>query len=192
MPASGVISEIKPDELVKSLRSQPEAILLLDVRTALEFDGEHIEGSRSIPLDSIGTKDPEIGKEQTAVLICRSGKRAERAATKLATYGYTVKVLEGGILNWRKCGMPLTEGKKRLSLERQVQLTIGLILLGSVALGFLVNKGFFVLPGFIGLGLTFAGLTGNCGLAMLIAKAPWNRLDDSKAAVEESGSCCSH
>lgn len=190
MPVNGVLPQLKPEELANSLDNLPGNIVLLDVRTALEFDAEHIKGSKNIPLDSLGSKDPGISKEQTAVMICRSGKRAERAAKMLAPYGYNVQVLEGGILNWKSTGNPLIEGKKRLSLERQVQLTIGLILLTGVALGFGVNTGFFIIPAFIGLGLTFAGLTGNCGLALVLARAPWNKLDDT-SAMEQGGSCCS-
>ncbi|HMP54279.1 MAG TPA: DUF2892 domain-containing protein, partial [Candidatus Melainabacteria bacterium] len=96
------------------------------------------------------------------------------------------------ILEWKKSGLPVVEGKKRLSLERQVQLTIGLMILTGVTLGFTVNQLFFLLPGFIGCGLTFAGLTGNCGLAMVLAKAPWNRIDSGSGKEQEGQkSCCS-
>jgi hypothetical protein len=66
-------------------------------------------------------------------------------------------------------------GKLFLPLDRQVQLAIGLgVFVGSV-LGYLVSPNFFILSGFFGAGLVFAGLTGYCGLAVLMAKMPWNK-----------------
>lgn len=193
MPTSGIDQEIAPAEL-QSLKPGEQPVQIIDVRTPLEFDTEHIKGSINIPLDELGRRGSEIKKDMTTVLVCRSGKRAGMAAQTLSPYGFESRVLTGGILGWRKAGLPLIEGKKRLSLERQVQLTIGLILLTSVTLGYTVSNLFFIMAGFIGAGLTFAGLSGTCGLAMLIAKAPWNRLETTSktgAGADSPKSCCS-
>ena len=90
-------------------------------------------------------------------------------------------MLEGGILAWQKAGLRLTKGKKRLSIERQVQLTVGLGVLSSIGLGLTVSRWFLAVGAFLGAGLTFAGLTGNCGLALLLEKAAWNKLDDDES-----------
>lgn len=193
MTTGGMLTQIGASEVRGLLLTGSSSVQLVDVRTALEFETEHIEGSINIPLDELGKRGGEIKKDRSAILVCRTGNRAGRAADLLASYGFDVGILTGGIVDWKKAHLPLKEGRKRLSLERQVQLAIGAILLASVSAGWAVNKGWFIVPAFIGAGLTFAGLTGNCGLALLLAKAPWNKLD-SKTAPKSDGqskSCCS-
>jgi rhodanese-related sulfurtransferase len=110
------------------------------------------------------------------VLVCRSGKRAEQARRKLAAAGCgNLAVLEGGVTAWEQAGLPVKRGKAVLSLERQVRIAAGLLVLAGVVLGFLVHPGFFGLSAFVGAGLTFAGLTDWCGMAQLLAKMPWNQ-----------------
>lgn len=193
MPEIGTIEQISPGKLQSMLGEDSKSIQLLDVRTPLEFDSVHLSEAKNLPLSELTQKDPGIEKDRPLVIICRSGTRAGRAATLLSSYGFNSLVLEGGMLAWQKSRFPVIEGKKRLSLERQVQLTIGLILLTSVLSGFLFSKYFFILPAFIGAGLTFAGLTGNCGLAILLARAPWNKLDSNiPNDSQPKASCCSN
>lgn len=179
MPNTGTISQLSPLE-VQNLLLSNDAIQLIDVRTPIEFASEHIETSKNIPLDEVDKRLTEIKSSGQTVVICRSGARAQKAAQLLVKNGLDIAVLKGGVVDWKNAGLKLKEGKKMLPLERQVQLTIGLILLSSTAAGWVVDKGWFIVPSFIGAGLTFAGLTGNCGLAMLLAKAPWNKLDKDK------------
>jgi len=85
-------------------------------------------------------------------------------------------MLEGGIEAWKKAGLPVaTDAKAPLELNRQVQITIGLLMLTGVALTLFVDSIFIALPAFLGAGLLFAGLSGWCGMAHLLALAPWNR-----------------
>jgi hypothetical protein len=106
--------------------------------------------------------------------------------------GFQPKILEGGMVAWRKAGLPIKEGKKRLPIERQIQLIVGSGVLTGVLLGVFVNPWFLVIPGFFGAGLTFAGLSGTCALGILLGKAPWNKLA-APSAQSQSGksSCCS-
>jgi hypothetical protein len=76
---------------------------------------------------------------------------------------------------WRRAGLPVREGRKRLAIDRQVQLIVGLMVLTSATLGALVNPWFLAIAAFFGAGLTFAGATGTCALALLLMKMPWNR-----------------
>jgi rhodanese-related sulfurtransferase len=151
---------------------------LIDVRTPAEHGEVHIEGATLMPLDRL---DPSQVRGP-AVLVCRSGKRAEQARQKLAAAGCeNLAVLEGGVTAWEQAGLPVKRGKAVLSLERQVRIAAGLLVLTGTVLGFLVHPAFFGLAAFIGAGLTFAGLTDWCGMAMLLAKMPWN---------QRSGTCC--
>lgn len=153
-------------------------VRLIDVRTPAEHGEVHIDGSGLMPLDRL---DPSavVGP---CVLVCRSGKRAEQALQKLEAAGCRdLAVLEGGVNAWESAGLPVTRGKAVLSLERQVRIAAGLLVLTGVGLGNWVHPGFYGLAAFVGAGLTFAGLTDWCGMAMLLAKMPWN---------QRSGSCC--
>lgn len=192
MSTMGQISRLSPIEL-ETMVSAGDPIQLIDVRSPLEFDSEHINQSQNVPLDELTNRGSEIKRDRTTILICRTGNRAAKAADLLASYGFDVGILEGGLVDWKKSRLPLKEGRKRLSLERQVQLAIGAILLSSFGAGWAIDRGWFIVSAFVGAGLTFAGLTGNCGLALLLAKAPWNRLDKTAARkeAESKSSCCS-
>ncbi|MDZ4835615.1 MAG: rhodanese-like domain-containing protein [Candidatus Melainabacteria bacterium] len=166
--------------------------VLVDVRSPIEFETEHIEGSLNVPLEELDSRFDEIPRHGQLVMVCRSGKRAERGAYTLMGRGFQPKVLDGGVVAWRKAGLALKEGKRRLPIERQIQLIIGSGVLAGVLLGAFVNPWFLVIPGFFGAGLTFAGLSGTCALGILLGKAPWNKLE-SPTAQKQSGksSCCS-
>lgn len=167
-------------------------MVLLDVRSPIEFETEHIAGSINIPLDALDSRFDEVSRKGQLVVICRSGKRAERGAYALMGRGFQPKILDGGLVAWRKAGLPVEEGKKRLSIERQIQLIVGVSVLTGVLSGAFVDRWFLVIPGFFGAGLTFAGLSGTCALGILLGKAPWNRLESPTARTPSSKSgCCS-
>lgn len=167
-------------------------LVLLDVRSPIEFETEHIAGSINVPLDVLDLRCEEVPRQGKLVIICRSGKRAERGAYTLMGRGFQPRVMEGGILAWRQAGLPIKEGKKRLPIERQIQLIVGSGVLSGVLLGAFVNPWFLLIPGFFGAGLTFAGLSGTCALGILLGKAPWNKLEYPTAQKKSAASnCCS-
>jgi glyoxylase-like metal-dependent hydrolase (beta-lactamase superfamily II) len=169
------VATIAPRDL-QALREQGPPPFLLDVRSPLEFEGERIEGARLIPLDELDARLDEIpGQVEVVVVVCRTGVRATIAAEALARAGRRARVLEGGMNAWRRIRLPLREGRKRLPVDRQVQLIAGLMVLTGVALGTLVHPWFLAMAAFFGAGLTFAGATGTCGLALVLMKMPWNR-----------------
>jgi rhodanese-related sulfurtransferase len=155
-----------------------ENLSLVDVRTPAEFAAEHIDGSRLVPLDRLsGPALTELAAESaTQVLVCATGRRAGLAAEKLAAAGGALpRVLAGGLNAWIQAGHPVVRGKGAISLERQVRITAGLLVLAGIALGSLVNPAFYALSGFVGAGLIFAGITDWCGMALLLARMPWNQ-----------------
>ena len=180
---------IQSKQLSNDLQSG-KRISLIDVRTPAEYGEIHIEGSKLMPLDRL---DPAAVKEaagqsEQCVLICRSGKRAEQAYQKLAAAGCDkLAVLEGGMTAWDAAGLPVNRGQKAISLERQVRIAAGLLVLTGVALGTWVHPGFYGLSAFIGAGLTFAGITDWCGMAMVLAKMPWNQ----RSCIKCAGNSCS-
>ncbi len=171
---------ISPRELKSLLESDP-ALPLLDVRTPVEFDTVHVAGAVNVPLDTLTpaalqTALPAV-KERPFYILCRSGTRADLAAVKLTSAGLTEGVVvKGGTLAWKEAGYPVVEGQSRvISLERQVRIGAGSLVLTGALLGWLVHPGFFGLSAFVGAGLVFAGISDWCGMGLLLAKAPWNR-----------------
>ena len=160
----------------ESARQNPE-VTLLDVRTPLEFTEKHIEGSQHVPLDQLKDKIAALRKDQSFILVCAAGQRAEKACQLLDAKNFAnLQVLEDGIQGWDRAGLPLTRStRKCLPLMRQVQLVIGLGVLIFSLLAYFVNPAFAFGAAFFGAGLTMAGTTGWCGLANLLAKMPWNR-----------------
>ena len=157
------------------------------MRTPLEFDSEHIEGAVNIPLEVLEDRVDEIPEPSEIVVVCRTGVRATVAAETLGRAGRRTRVLEGGMVAWRRARLPLREGRRRLPVDRQVQLIAGTMVLAGVALGAFVDPWFLLLAGFFGAGLAFAGVTGTCGLARVLLRMPWNRLP---AMPNEGGAVC--
>jgi glyoxylase-like metal-dependent hydrolase (beta-lactamase superfamily II) len=164
---------IAPGEL-DALRGRDTAPLILDVRSPIEFEAERIEGSLNVPLDALDARVDEIPEGADLVVVCRTGVRATIAAESLARTGRRARVLDGGVLAWRRARLPLREGRRRLPVDRQVQLIAGSMVLVGVGLGLTVSPWFLALAAFFGAGLTFAGATGTCGLALVLMKLPWN------------------
>lgn len=166
---------LSPAELKPLLSS---GCCLVDVREPVEHAEEHIVGAKQIPLGQLEKRCNEIDCSQPVVVVCRSGRRGEEAIRKLQEMGITdVRNLQGGMIAWKEAGLPVgTSGRKILPLMQQVQLTIGLGVLTGAALALTVNPLWAFLCAFFGAGLTLAGSTGWCGLAILMSKMPWNRV----------------
>ena len=156
-------------------------VALIDVRTPVEHEEMRIAGSRLMPLDKLDAASVKAAAEgnERCILICRSGKRAEQAFEKLRAAGLeNLVILEGGVTDWETAGLPLERStRRRLPLMRQVQLIIGVLALTGSILALTVNKNFAIIPAILGAGLTMAGSTGWCGLAILLSKMPWNKVE---------------
>lgn len=154
--------------------------IVLDVRTGVEHKADALaQPHLHVPLQELDAaaflKNNAIDPAQPVYVLCRSGKRATMAAASLAAAGHqNAQVIEGGILACEAAGIPL---KKRacMTLERQVRIAAGLLVISGVALGAYVSPYGYALSALVGAGLVFAGVTDTCGLALLLARAPWNR-----------------
>jgi rhodanese-related sulfurtransferase len=169
------MKEIKANDLKEKL--DKNEVLLIDVREPHEYKAASIEGAHLIPLGDISL-DKLPSQSLPIVIHCRSGKRSKEACTKLLEMNKNLVLysLEGGIQAWQDAGFPVQSSeKKNLSLERQTQITAGLFCFLGTGLGFLLNPYFYIIPGFVGLGLLVSGITGWCGTTTLLSKMPWNR-----------------
>jgi rhodanese-related sulfurtransferase len=161
---------------VADLLKQGRAVLV-DIREADEFARRHIKGALSRPLSAFEEAHLKIEAGREVVFACRSGMRTGANCERLAAaVDGEASVLAGGLDAWAAAGLPVVENRKApLEIMRQVQIAAGSLVLIGVCLGFAVNPAFFALAGLVGAGLTFAGATGFCGMARLLALAPWNR-----------------
>ena len=151
--------------------------VLVDIREIDEFSRAHIAGAVSQPLSRWEQAHLTIDPAADVVFTCRSGMRTQSACDRLAArVRGEAYVLEGGLNAWLKAGLPFeTDANAPLEINRQVQITAGLLILAGVILGTFVAAPWYGLAAFVGAGLTFAGVTGFCGMANLLMLAPWNR-----------------
>lgn len=180
-----------PAHDLESLRKRGEPVTLIDVRTPAEFGEMHVDFARNVPLDRL-TAEQFTGSAGPLYFICRSGGRSKMACEKMIAAGITnVVSVDGGTQACAAAGLPVTRGKKVMSLERQVRIAAGSLVATGAALAAFgpdplwqtIGAG---LAGFVGCGLVFAGVTDTCGMAMLIARMPWNQAARTACAIPRS------
>lgn len=159
-----------------------ESLALIDVRTPAEYQEVHVPFAANVPLDRITPETlRDAAKGAPVYVICRSGQRAQKACEQLAKSGVeNLTLVEGGTQGWLDAGLAAVRGKKALSLERQVRIAAGALVFIATALGYYVHPYFLGVSAFVGAGLVFAGVTDTCGMAMILARMPWN----------QAGGCC--
>ena len=169
---------ISPAEIVKLCR-QHGNVELIDVRTPAEYREAHLEIARNVPLDRL---DPSSlmrarnGAGEPLYVICQSGGRGRQACERFHKAGFTKVInVEGGMTACLEAGLAAVRGKKTISLERQVRIAAGSLVLLGLLLAWLVHPAFVGLTAFVGAGLIFAGVTDTCGMGMILARMPWNQ-----------------
>lgn len=191
-----MIQTISPQDLA-SLRQAGQPVDLIDVRTPAEFQEVHVAFARNLPLDRldpVALKTERQGNhDRPLFVVCRSGNRARQACEKLLAAGITNAVnVDGGTLAWEAAGLPVERGRKTVSLERQVRIAAGALVVIGSALAYWVSPYWIGLPAFVGAGLMFAGITDTCGMAMVLARMPWNQVKAAGSNQSPSGTtCCS-
>jgi rhodanese-related sulfurtransferase len=174
------MNRIPPAELAHLLSDHPVAVL--DVRSAAEYEAAHIPGSIRVSLDEVRAEADTVAAllPDHAVVVCRSGSRAEQAVRALASTGREdLRILDGGIQAWEGAGGAVAKGRERWDLERQVRLVAGGLVLTGV-LASLAWPPALLLAGGVGAGLTVAATTNTCAMGSLLARLPHNR----RAAAE--------
>ncbi len=167
---------ITPD---RARRLIEEGAILIDIRETDERARERIPGAQHLPLSRLDEADLAAHQGKPVIFHCRSGARTLSNAGRLAERfgeGCDAYVVEGGLEAWRKAGLPVaTDRRAPIELQRQVQIGAGSLAFLGTLLGLTVSPWFFAIPLFVGGGLTVAGVTGFCGMAILLMRAPWNR-----------------
>jgi rhodanese-related sulfurtransferase len=187
------VATITPQALAEICRRN-EKVTLIDVRTPKEFQEVHLTAASNWPLDKLDPSEVMKHRNGSAneplYVICRSGGRSQQACEKLLAAGLgNVVSIEGGTLACVDAGLPAIRGAKMMSLERQVRIVAGSLVLIGAVLGYFVHPWFIGLSAFIGAGLIFAGITDTCGMGMLLARMPWNQVKEGSAcAADKVGS----
>jgi rhodanese-related sulfurtransferase len=167
-----MLQTITPERAAELIK---QGAALVDIREADEHARERIPGAHHRPLSKLDTTD---SIEQPIVIFhCRSGARTAGNAAALAGKAkYEAFILEGGLEAWRKAGLPVKLDRSQpIDLMRQVQIAAGGLVVLGAALGFFVAPAFYALSAFVGAGLLFAGISGFCGMARVLALMPWNK-----------------
>jgi rhodanese-related sulfurtransferase len=172
---TAILHKLSPQQVRE--RIDAGRAVLVDIRELDEFARSHVKGAQSQPLSTWEKAHLTIDPDADVIFTCRSGMRTAGACDRLAArVNGDAFVLDGGLDAWAKAGLPVeTNADAPMEIMRQVQIAAGSLVLIGVVLGFLVAPAWFALSGFVGAGLTFAGVSGFCGMARLLMLAPWNR-----------------
>ena len=177
LPSSSTSSPecISAQDLAEQLSSR--GVTVIDVREPMEYASGHIAGSLNVPLARLHQADLPQGP---LVLVCQSGNRSAKGVQTLLrqSHPHPITDLEGGIPSWQQAGLPVRRlANAPLPLMRQVQIAAGSLVLLGLILSNLVAPAWILLSWFVGAGLVFAGVSGFCGMARLLALMPWNRVN---------------
>ena len=182
------MTTITSNELKQRLDAGDE-VVLLDVRSPAEYESRHIPGARNIPLHTLSVErlSNDGLRDKSLVVLCQGGGRSTQACEILAKAGFTkVFNLSGGTKAWTDAGLPTSgDAGGSMSIERQVRIVAGaLVVIGGLG-SVLLNPALIWLSIFVGGGLVFAGVTDTCGMAFVLARAPWNnRVNKSRSCPE--------
>lgn len=172
--------EVTPGKVWDEIKSGRK-VRLVDVRTPVEFSQVRAEKAELLPLQDLNKEKCEklrasLEEGESVYLICKSGSRSAKAAEILEENQVPMSgVVLGGTDAWVTEGLPVLRTSKVISLERQVRIAVGIPVLIFSLLAIFVHPLFALGSLFFGCGLTFAGITDWCGMALVIAKMPWNR-----------------
>src|SRR3990172_6260675 len=185
---AGSLKKITAEDLINRTKRK-EMIAILDVRSSSELSEVKTENAIHIPLNELPLRISELKNiDGEIITLCRTGNRATIAAQALLQAGFSnVSLIEGGIIALEKSGYPLIKSKLKWSIERQVRFLAGTIVLVFSLLALFINQWFALGSLFIGGGLIFAGITNKCGMAALLLKLPYNKLD--LPSQTEGGTC---
>ena len=165
---------ISPAETLQKLRDGK--IRLVDIREPDEVNAVRVPGAEVAPLSVIKwTRLAPASPDLPIVFTCNSGNRTTKQSGLLEELaGGPALQMEGGVSTWAKQGLPVERGRQSMPLFRQIQIAAGsLVLIGVIGSAFW--HPFFWLSAFVGAGLVFAGISGFCGLGVLLSHMPWNR-----------------
>lgn len=170
--------------------TQHEDLIVIDVRSAAEFETLHIRGSYNVPLPLLAEHTEDLAERlgQRVVLVCQSGVRAEQARQRLDGVGAgRALILTGGVPAFAAAGGDVVRGAQRWALERQVRMAAGGLVMAGILGGRFVSPKMRALAGAIGAGLAVSAATNTCTMGAVLSKMPWNRAAAEPTAAAAIG-----
>jgi len=168
---------ITPEQAAERLEAEDGVVI--DNRGADEFAQGHIPGAIHLEADRITDETAKKLAALKPIFVCASGQRTSMLVSRLdGAAGGDAAYIQGGLGAWKASGLKTTASGAASSvpsIQRQVQITVGLMLVVISALAYLLWPSLIVVAGAIGLGLLMAGLTGSCAMAAVLMRMPWNR-----------------
>lgn len=173
---AAALEMVTPKEALE-LVEKGQQVRLLDVRSALEFSEVHIKDSINVPIDMLPAKVNDLSQsKESYIVLCRTGNRSPMAADMLMQSGiHGVKVMQGGMTRWQKERLLIIKGVGGISLERQVRIIAGSLILLGISLSWFFHWAFIFISVFVSCGLIYAGFSDNCLMGMLLMELPYNR-----------------
>lgn len=110
-PRAAGVRLVTPQDGAGILNDPPDNLVVLDVRTAEEFDAGHIEGATMIDFygDEFSDRIAELDPETPYLLYCRSGNRSGQTRDLMKQLGFSdVADIDGGVAAWTQAGLPLS------------------------------------------------------------------------------------
>ena len=172
---------ISPEQIHEFIQKGAN-VHLVDVRSTDEFNNQHVSGASNLPIDRLNSCSiaeqigEQAGKEIPLFLMCASGMRSDMAAIKLTRQGLeNVATVSGGTQAWEKARLPLAVKRRVPTIEQQVQIFLGIVILLALIKASLLSPWFYALTGLVGIALIFSGFTACNRLSSLVVRLPWNR-----------------
>lgn len=165
-------------EELRAIQKREPSFQLIDVREAVEYQSEHLPGARNVPLSVFEKSMDVVDLSQPVYVLCRTGSRAVQAVRLLQKNGCeNVYQIEGGLEALKSGGFDTIKGPSRVwAMDRQVRMGAGVMILIGVLGSWFIHSGFLFLSAFVACGLIFSAFTNTCGMALLLAKCPWNQI----------------
>lgn len=174
-------------DTLKAWIQRHDDVVIMDVRSAAEFESLHIRGSYNVPLQLVAEHTEDVAQRvgRRVVLVCHSGVRAEQARQRLHVIGLdSAVVLDGGAPAFAAAGGEVVRGEQRWAMDRQVRMVAGTLVTTGLLAGELVSPKLRLLAGAVGAGLAFSAATNTCAMGAALARMPWNRgVQDPDASV---------
>jgi len=98
-------------DVAKERIDNKDALYILDVREANEYQAGHIRGAKHIPLGKLKNHMDELPNDKDILCVCHSGARSGRATSQLNNAGFTALNVRGGMSGWQRAGYPIKKGK---------------------------------------------------------------------------------
>ncbi len=180
---TALVTTITASEFQQRYQEAANQLVIIDLRTHAEVDNEYLQGTVHFPVQTLCSQELQDyldqqhqGADQPIYLLCAGGPRASLAAEKLkADIDAQLVIISGGLNALKALGVGADQGTgNMISLERQVRIAAGSLVVTGALLGLFVSPWFYGLSGFVGAGLVFAGVTDTCAMGMMLARMPWN------------------